>query len=174
MANDDGLGVVGGIVVMGTVYWIGYVLALAFVAAVVALIAAALIGVGVGILAVVGWSRYLGEARARGDRAWAFDLWGAPAAGLATVVVLIASGLLRSAVDWDQAGAGDQLSELPIGVQLVIGPGAFILWVSGIILTVNAIGASRPFRYAAYPGFIMYSGYGSGMILSLLVGTGLV
>lgn len=160
MADEEGSGVVGTVLAMGLLYWFGYAVAIAYIAAVVAAAAAVIIAIGVLGFATISWTRLLGQARRAGDRAWLTDLWGAPILGLVAGGAVAASGIARDVATWDQSGGFDRLvrSWGPAAFYLGL-PLAFVTFVFALFGTPTLLAGPRPRRLLAYVGFGFFGAY---------------
>ncbi len=143
---------------MGVVYWIGFAMAMAVVAATVGVIVATVVILGILIVAVFAWIRSLRTAVRTGDHRWLRDLILAPAAGILSAA-LIGRGFqhfanteinafLDRTVNAPDASIFVQIAPLPFG----------ILFFVCLFALPGTLAKDGP-RWLAYPGFVFYSVY---------------
>lgn len=88
MSNNNGGSVIGTILVMGSLYWVAYFVAMIFVIGTIGLAVVIVFLIGVVILGLITYGSYLSDAIAEGNKAWVFDIIAAPALGATISVVL--------------------------------------------------------------------------------------
>lgn len=159
--NDGAGGAVGALAIMGTAYWFATGVAVVAFGAVLIAMGAVLAVVAVVVYAVLSWSALYKGAMEKRDRAWLFDLMGAPIFG--ALVAIAAYFTLNQ-------GLGDSIAAIEFSGSEPHDFGEWLAQSYWLLLAVTFFGGlfgtawalashRRRWRVLAYPGFAFYSVY---------------
>ncbi len=147
----------GYLVVFGVTYWVAMVVAIAWVASLIAVPLLILIG----LMAVYAWAKNLRRSVIERDRDWTGDLIAAPLAGL--IAALVVGSVYHPILTWFNH-LDDKVNGGHASWFYFVGPVAFVVFVVCLVGTAKALASrERPVRRWAYPGFAVYGAY-AGLI----------